>query len=131
MFSLFIYTIELPSQDLFSVEFQLHANYKIDYCPLFTGAVSLFYQRCKQIIRNIEDPISLKENPKSLWKWSISREVVTLRKGYERIDSPGRKAGVCYYNSDRRSDLFWRQSMKVIEMLINRTDLTEGMVLVQ
>jgi len=44
----------LQSQDLYAVEFQLHANYKIDYFPSITGDVSLFYQRCKQIIRNIE-----------------------------------------------------------------------------
>ena len=36
------------------VEFQLQANYKIDYFPSAATAVSLSYQRCKQIIRNIE-----------------------------------------------------------------------------
>ena len=93
MFSLFIDTIKLPSQDLFSVEFQLHANYKIDYCPLITGAVSLFYQRCKQIIRNIEDPISLKkiQNPYETGPYPVKS--LLSAKDMKELTAPAEKPG--------------------------------------
>ena len=93
MFSLLYLPENYISLSLLPVEFQLHANYKIDYCPLITGAVSLFYQRCKQIIRNIEDPISLKkiQNPYETGPYPVKS--LLSAKDMKELTAPAEKPG--------------------------------------